>query len=65
MSDARKAIDADVAAFLARGGEISRPDPRRLQAVARKGYGRRFWVEQPSTMSAIDSRSDKTPPRTE
>ena len=36
MSDARKAIDADVAAFLARGGEISRPDPRRLQAVARK-----------------------------
>ncbi len=37
----------------------------RLQAVARKGYGRRFWVEQPPTMSAIDSRSDKTPPRTE
>ena len=65
MSDARKVIEADVAEYLARGGTISQPGPRQLRAMARYGRTRRYWREMPPAMSAIDSRGDKTPPRTE
>lgn len=52
----RTEIEAAVAEYLARGGEISRPVATPLQAVTlrdRKGSARRVWGLRPATDASV------------
>ena len=55
-SNRRTEIEAAVAEYLARGGEISRPVATPLQAVTlrdHKGSSRRVWASRPATDAPV------------
>lgn len=66
-SDKRAEIEAAMAAFLAGGGKITTPEPRRLQVVVLrdgKGSKSRVWAKAQPALGTVSSKAGKrTPPR--
>ena len=67
MSDKRDQLDAAVAAFLARGGTIEKPESRQIRAKAvigsNRGGVRYRYVEKPPSLNGLCTKGERKPPR--